>query len=51
MLTAHPTRILGRPDHGLAPGRRADLAIWDTGRPLDIVAALTPCRLVTRADG
>jgi cytosine/creatinine deaminase len=48
MLTAHPARILGRPDHGLAPGRRADLVIWDTERSLDIVAALSPCRLVTK---
>jgi cytosine deaminase len=49
MLTQHPARILRLPDYGLATGCRADLVVWETERPEDIVAALAPPRLVVKA--
>ena len=49
MLTEHPARILHVPDYGLVVGCRADLVVWETERPEDIVAALTPPRLVVKA--
>lgn len=47
--TVHAARALGRTDIGtLAPGMRADLALWDVARPSDLAYALgaRPCRLV-----
>jgi len=47
--TVHAARALGRSDIGmLAPGMRADLAVWDVQRPADLAYALgaRPCRLV-----
>jgi imidazolonepropionase len=47
--TVHAARALGRSDIGtLAPGQRADLALWDVARPSDLAYALgaRPCRLV-----
>lgn len=47
--TVHAARALGRADIGrLAPGLRADLALWDIERPADLAYALgaRPCRLV-----
>jgi cytosine deaminase len=49
MLTEHPARILRVPDYGLVVGRRADLVVWETECPEDIVAALAPPRLVVKA--
>ena len=49
MLTANPARILRVPDYGLTVGCRADLVLWETKRPEDIVAALAPPRLVVKA--
>lgn len=39
-LTIHPARIMRLPDYGLAPGRRADLVVWNCERVEDIVASL-----------
>ena len=39
-ITRHPAAILGMPDHGLTPGCRADLVVWDCREPEEIVAAL-----------
>jgi len=47
--TAHAARALGRGDIGtLAPGKRADLALWDIARPADLAYAIgaRPCRAV-----
>jgi imidazolonepropionase len=47
--TANAARALGRGDIGsLAPGKRADLALWDIARPADLAYAIgaNPCRLV-----
>jgi imidazolonepropionase len=47
--TRHAARALGRHDIGtLAPGKRADLALWDIARPADLAYAIgaNPCRLV-----
>ena len=49
MLTTQPARILRVPDYGLTVGCRADLVVWDTDRPDEIITALAPCHLVTRA--
>lgn len=49
MLIAHPARVLRTPGHGLAPGDRADLVVWEAERAEDVVAALAPCRLVVKA--
>jgi len=49
--TLHAARALGRDDIGsLAPGMRADLALWDVERPADLAYALgaRPCRLVVQ---
>jgi imidazolonepropionase len=45
--TANAARALGRADIGvLAPGKRADLALWDVARPADLAYAIgaRPCR-------
>jgi imidazolonepropionase len=48
-VTVNAARALGRPDIGtLAPGRRADFALWDIARPADLAYAIgaNPCRAV-----
>ena len=47
-ITLHPARLLRLPDYGLAPGRRADLVVWDCARPEDAVATLAPRTLVIK---
>jgi cytosine deaminase len=48
MLTIHPARILRLPDYGLRAGAQADLILWETERPEEIVTALAPPRLVVK---
>jgi cytosine deaminase len=48
MVTEYPARILRLPDYGLAVGSQADLVLWDTDRPEEIVTALAPPRLVVK---
>ena len=48
MLTEYPARILRIADPGLTVGARADLVLWETGRPEEIIAALAVPRLVVR---
>ena len=48
-ITRHPAAILGVPDHGLAPGCRADLVVWECQEPEEIVAALPRRALVVKA--
>jgi imidazolonepropionase len=46
-VTVEAARALGRTDAGmLAPGRRADFALWDIARPADLAYAIgaNPCR-------
>ncbi|MBW8900375.1 MAG: imidazolonepropionase [Massilia sp.] len=46
-VTVDAARALGRTDAGmLAPGRRADFALWDIARPADLAYAIgaNPCR-------
>ena len=49
MLTAHPARILRLPDYGLHVGARADLVLWETERPAEVVTTMAPRRLVVKA--
>jgi cytosine deaminase len=48
-ITRHPAAILRVPDHGLAPGCRADLVVWVCERVEEIVAALARQALVVKA--
>jgi imidazolonepropionase len=51
-VTVNAARALGRTDAGmLAPGRRADFALWDIARPADLAYAIgaNPCRGVVNA--
>jgi len=51
-VTVNAARALGLPDAGtLAPGQRADFALWDIARPADLAYAIgaNPCRGVVRA--
>jgi imidazolonepropionase len=51
-VTVHAARALGIADAGtLAPGQRADFALWDIARPADLAYAIgaNPCRGVVRA--
>jgi imidazolonepropionase len=51
-VTVNAARALGRLDAGmLAPGRRADFALWDIARPADLAYAIgaNPCRGVVNA--
>jgi imidazolonepropionase len=51
-VTVNAARALGRSDTGtLAPGQRADFALWDIARPADLAYAIgaNPCRGVVRA--
>src|SRR5499426_165856 len=49
MLTEHPARLLRLPDYGLRVGGRADLVLWDTTRPSEVVTTMAPRRLVIKA--
>jgi cytosine deaminase len=49
MLTEHPARILRLPDYGLRVGARADLVLWETERPAEVVTTMAPRRLVVKA--
>ena len=49
MLTVHPARILRLPDYGLHVGARADLVLWETERPAEVVTTMAPRRLVVKA--
>lgn len=51
-VTVNAARALGRTDTGsLAPGQRADFALWDIARPADLAYAIgaNPCRGVVHA--
>jgi cytosine deaminase len=48
MLTDYPARILRLPDYGLRVGAQADLIVWETERPEEIITALAPPRLVVK---
>lgn len=51
-VTVNAARALGLPETGtLAPGQRADFALWDIARPADLAYAIgaNPCRGVVRA--
>jgi imidazolonepropionase len=51
-VTVNAARALGLSDVGtLAPGQRADFALWDIARPADLAYAIgaNPCRGVVRA--
>jgi imidazolonepropionase len=51
-VTVNAARALGCTDAGtLAPGRRADFALWDVARPADLAYAIgaNPCRGVVNA--
>ena len=50
MVTVHPARMLRLRDYGLAPGRRADLVVWDCAAPEDAVATL-PARILVVKNG
>src|SRR6266540_1621087 len=49
MLTEHPARMLRLPDYGLHVGARADLVLWETERPGEVVTTMAPRRLVVKA--
>jgi cytosine deaminase len=49
MLTEHPARMLRLPDYGLHVGARADLVLWETERPAEVVTTIAPRRLVVKA--
>jgi len=48
MVTEYPARILRLPHYGLHVGAQADLVLWDTERPEEIITALAPPRLVVK---
>jgi cytosine deaminase len=45
-VTTRAARCLGLADYGLAPGRRADLVVFDAPTPVDVVRTLAPRRAV-----
>ncbi|MBI1963041.1 MAG: amidohydrolase family protein [Candidatus Rokubacteria bacterium] len=47
-VTTHAARILGVADHGLAPGCRADLVVWECERPEEIVMSLPARRWIVK---
>jgi cytosine/creatinine deaminase len=47
-ITVHPARMLRRTDHGLTPGSRADLVVWDCLRAEDAIATMAPRILVIK---
>src|SRR5215813_1886132 len=49
MLTANPARLLRLADYGLHAGARADLVLWETERPDEVVTTMAPRRLVIKA--
>ena len=49
MLTEHPARMLRLPDYGLHVGARADLVLWETERPAEVMTTMAPRRLVVKA--
>ena len=49
MLTANPARLLRLADYGLRAGARADLVLWETERPAEVVTTMAPRRLVIKA--
>jgi cytosine/creatinine deaminase len=49
MLTEHPARMLRLPEYGLRVGARADLVLWETERPAEVVTTMAPRRLVVKA--
>ncbi len=48
MLTEHPARLLRLRDYGLTVGSKADLVIWETERPEEILSALALPSLVVK---
>ncbi len=48
MVTEQPARLLRLHDYGLTVGSRADLVLWETRQPQEIVSALAPLRLVVK---
>jgi cytosine deaminase len=48
MLTEQPARILRLPDYGLHVGACADLVLWETERPAEVVTTMAPRRLVVK---
>jgi cytosine deaminase len=48
MLTRHPARILGLTGYGLRVGAPADLVVWDTDHPEEVLTALSSCRLAVK---
>jgi cytosine deaminase len=48
MVTTYPARLLRLPDYGLTVGSRADIVLWDTARPEEIITALATPRLVVK---
>jgi cytosine deaminase len=48
MLTEYPAKILRLPDYGLTVGGQADLVLWETERPEEILTAQAPPRLVLK---
>jgi cytosine deaminase len=48
-ITRHPAAILRVADHGLAPGCRADLVVWECGEVEEVVAALPRRALTVKA--
>jgi cytosine deaminase len=48
MVTAHPARILGLPDYGLAPGCHADLVWLDASDPVEAIRLRATRRMVLR---
>jgi cytosine deaminase len=48
MLTVHPARVLGRPDHRVAPGSRADLVVLEARTLPEAVGALPSRRWVVK---
>src|SRR6266542_2757929 len=51
MLTEHPARMLRLPDYGLHVDARADLVLWETERPGEVVTTLAPRHRVVQAGG
>ena len=49
MVTEHPARMLRLPDYGLHVGARADLVLWETERPAEVMTTMAPRRLVVKA--
>src|SRR5262249_56875007 len=49
MLTVNPARLLRLADYGLHVGARADLVLWETERPDEVVTTMAPRRLVIKA--